>query len=48
MIIVEKVDKVLWIEEGKSYFADHLTMLKQNKSYKMMFDKQMGDDLDEK
>ena len=46
--LFENVDKVLWIEEGKSYFADHLTMLKQNKSYKMMFDKQMGDDLDEK
>ncbi len=49
LYLFEKVDKVLWIEDGKSYFSDHLTMLKENASYKMMFDKQMGgNDLDEK
>ena len=49
LYLFEKVDKVLWIEDGKSYFSDHLTMLKENASYKMMFDKQMGgSDLDEK
>ncbi len=49
LYLFEKVDKVLWIEDGKSYFSDHRTMLEENQSYKMMVDKQMGgSDLDEK